>query len=133
LTLNEQGQPDPRFNAVHRIKRDLAEMLGLAKGLLADGQVTEEDAMLLMNWADDHPELVQAWPGNVLYQRLRKVFADGHAFEEEREDLKELLELLVVGQAGMRAAVQEAVRRIGGWPDLRLSSSPNATGWPVCR
>lgn len=156
--MDRHGQPDPRFNAVQRIKRDLAEMLGLAKGVLADGDVTEEEAFLLMNWADDHPEIIQGWPGNVLYRRLRRIFEDGHASEEEREDLKELLELMVGGDAGMiggetatshlpldrpvpvievpdrvfvftgrfaygtRKAIQEAVKRVGGWPEPRVTT-----------
>jgi len=95
------GQPDPAYNATRRIQRDLAEMLGLAKGILFDGVVSEDEAMALMSWADDHRDITQGWPGNVLYRRLRQIFADGHASEEEREDLKDLLEQLVGGEAGM--------------------------------
>ena len=43
--------------------------------------------MTLMNWAEERPSVVLAWPGNVLYRRLRKIFSDGHASEDEREDL----------------------------------------------
>lgn len=98
---NDHGQPEPAFNATRRIQRDLAEMLGLAKGILFDGVVSEDEAMALMSWADDHREITQGWPGNVLYRRLRQIFADGHASDEEREDLKDLLEQLVGGEAGM--------------------------------
>lgn len=96
---NVHGDPDPSINVEHRIRRDTSEMLGLAKGILFDGVVTEEEAMGLMNWADERPDFAMAWPGNVIYRRLRKIFDDGHASDEEREDLRALLEELV-GEGG---------------------------------
>lgn len=35
--LDDHGQPKPALNATRRIQRNLAEMLGLAKGILFDG------------------------------------------------------------------------------------------------
>jgi NAD-dependent DNA ligase len=78
----------------------MAEMLGLAKGVLADGKVTEDEAMALINWADEHPDVILAWPANVLYRRLRAVFEDGYASPEEREDLAGLLQELIGGEPG---------------------------------
>jgi len=95
------GQPNPYFGAKRRTERDIAEMLGLVKGILIDGAVSEDEAIALVNWADDHPDVVQGWPGDVVYRRLRQIFADGHASEPEREDLAELLKSLVGGEAGM--------------------------------
>lgn len=135
----------------------MAEMLGLAKGVLADGVVSEDEAMALINWADGHPDVILAWPCNVLYRRLRKVFDDGHASAEEREELRGLLSELVGGESGMvggetassglpldhppplievpdrvfvftgrfaygtRGACEDAVKRIGGWAEPRVT------------
>jgi len=156
-SIDDHGQPNGGINVEHRTKRDLAEMLGLAKGILIDGEVTEDEAMALMTWADDHPDIIMAWPGNVVYRRLRTIFSDGHASEEERQDLKELLAELVGGEAGVvggetastglpfdrpfapiestdrtfvftgrfaygtRATCEEAVKRIGGWPEANVT------------
>ena len=98
--IDDHGQPDRSINVEHRIRRDMAEMLGLAKGVLIDGVVSEDEAMTLMNWAEERPSVVLAWPGNVLYRRLRNIFSDGHASEDEREDLAQLLKELVGGEAG---------------------------------
>ena len=82
---DEHGQPSSAINVERRfVRRDMAEMLGLCKGVLVDGEVSEEEAFALMTWAEEHPDLALAWPGNVLYRRLRKIFDDGHASVLER-------------------------------------------------
>ena len=80
------------------VEGDIAEMLGLAKGILADGVVTESEAVMLQRWMKEHPRVVAGWPGNVLSRRLRKILQDGVATAEECEDLGQLLRQLVSGQ-----------------------------------
>lgn len=153
------GRTDPHagLNGGKRAERDLAEMLGLAKGILLDGVVTEDEAIALRVWADDHPYITSSWPGDVLHERLGQIFEDGHASEEERHDLKELLEAIVGGEAcmiggetattdfpidtprtiievpgrifvltgrfawGRRRVCDEALRKLGGWPERTLT------------
>jgi NAD-dependent DNA ligase len=91
------------FNAARRLDRDISEMLGLAKGMLADGVVSPSEAVLLNDWARLHPETVSCWPGNVLLSRLDRVFADGVVTQEEQSDLAELLRQLTGGEAGVLA------------------------------
>lgn len=158
MTMFRDGdaQPPAGIHAKARVRRDIAEMLGMAKGVLADGVVNEDESIALMAWADDHPDVAMGWPGNVVYRRLRKIFSDGHASEDERLDLYELLTDLVGAPAGLKAggtaatalpldppspievtdrvfvftgrfaygprtACEEAVRRIGGWPERSLT------------
>ncbi len=102
MTSDPQGQPyNLRFNRARRAERDLSEMLGLVKGLLADGVVTEAESALLANWAEQHPDAVEQWPLPALKARLDQVFADGRVDEVERRDLAELLEAIVGGTAGI--------------------------------
>ena len=98
--VDDHGQPDRSINVERRVQRDMAEMLGLCKGILVDGAVVEDEAFALMTWAEEHEDLALAWPGNVLYRRLRKIFDDGYASEPEREDLASLLQELVGGGGG---------------------------------
>ncbi len=101
---DEDGQPlNPAFNAARRLDRDISEMLGLAKGMLADGVVSPSEAALLNDWARLHPETVSCWPGNVLLSRLDRVFADGVVTPEEQSDLADLLRQLTGGAAGVLA------------------------------
>ena len=78
-------------------------MLGLVKGILADGIVSAEEAELLSSWMARHSEAIGSWPGNILSRRLTRIFADGVASEEERDDLAGLLKDLVGGKAGIIA------------------------------
>lgn len=101
---DSHGQPlNTQFNAARRKDRDIAEMLGLAKGIIADGRVSRGEAVLLRDWSRQHPECVSAWPGNVLHDRFKRIFADGVVTPEEQTDLAELLRDLVGGQAGIIA------------------------------
>ena len=102
MDLDPHGQPfNLRFNRARRAERDLSEMLGLAKGVLADGLVTEAEAELLRNWALHHPDATEQWPVNILKERLDRIFADGRVQEAERQDLSSLLESIVGGTAGV--------------------------------
>jgi len=102
MGLDPHGQPfNVRFNRARRAERDLSEMLGLAKGLLADGTVTDDEAALLANWAAKHPDATEQWPVNVLKARLERVFEDGKVDDDERCDLAELLASIVGGTAGI--------------------------------
>lgn len=102
--FDEHGQPlNAGFNAHRRLERDISEMLGLAKGILADGRVEENEVHLIRDWIKAHPDLVETWVGNILCQRLEKIFIDGRISAQERNDLQELLTDLVGGKAGIIA------------------------------
>jgi len=106
--LDANGQPVIiQFNAGYRLERDIAEMLGLAKGVLADGVVNEQEAILIHQWLLAHPDACSVWPGNVLTDRLERIFADRTVTDDEREDLRQLLTQLVGGDAGI-VGVQNA-------------------------
>lgn len=101
---DEQGQPlNQAFNAARRLDRDISEMLGVAKGVLADGVVSPAEAALLHDWAQLHPDTVSCWPGSILLARLERVFADGIVTPEEQTDLADLLQQLTGGKAGILA------------------------------
>jgi hypothetical protein len=105
-TMNDEidphGQPyNVRFNRARRAERDLSELLGLAKGVLADGVVNEPEAEFIRQWVETHPDAAEQWPVNVLQARLCRIYQDGCIDEAEREDLAELLSSLVGGRAGI--------------------------------
>jgi hypothetical protein len=60
--LDPHGQPlNVRFNRAHRTERDLCELLGLARGLLADGSITEAEAAILRDWVGRHQDAIEHW------------------------------------------------------------------------
>jgi hypothetical protein len=104
MSLDADGQPlNLALNRARRTDRDVCEMLGLAKGLLADGVVTETEAVLLRQWTANHPDSCSHWAIATLSDRLNRAFADGTIDDVERADLADLLESLVGGRAGLIA------------------------------
>jgi len=122
--LDPNGQPrNLDFNRARRAERDVSEMLGLVKGVLADGVVTEAEAALLRDWAAQHPEAAGQWPVSVLKGRLDRIFADGRVDEREREDLAQLLDSIVGGRAGIVAGADAAT-------ELPVDRPPPTIAWP---
>lgn len=102
MERDPHGQPyNLRFNRARRAERDLSEFLGLAKGLLADGVVSVEEAMMVRQWISKHADAVEQWPLNRLAARLSTIYDDGSVDEEERADLAQLLQSIVGGTAGI--------------------------------
>jgi hypothetical protein len=100
--LDPHGQPfNLRFNRARRAERDLSEFLGMAKGLVADGVVTEEEARYVAEWVLSHPDASEQWPFPAVIERLNRIYADQRVDEGERRDLASLLESIVGGTAGL--------------------------------
>lgn len=96
--LDDHGQPrNRRFNALRRADRGIAEMLGLVRGVLADGEVTEREARVLANWTQANPDVVADWPARAIARRLDQIFEDGRVDDDEREQLASFLERVLGG------------------------------------
>lgn len=122
--IDPHGQPfNVRFNRARRAERDLSELLGLAKGLLADGQVTTDEAVHLRDWISNHADAAEQWPVNKLAERLGRVFEDGRIDDLERAELADLLKMLVGGDAGILVGEDAAT-------ELPLDLPPPRLVWP---
>lgn len=91
--LNGDAQPiNRRFN-VNRIKdRTTDELLGLCKGIIADSKVDQSEAEFLLNWINNNPASLLAWPGNAIAERLSRHLDDNHLDADEAADLLSLLQ-----------------------------------------
>ncbi len=89
--LDAHGQPNLAFNRGRRIERATAEMLGIVKGVLADGVVSESEASALMQWVNANPDVSGDWPGRIIVARLHRIFEDMRIDGEELADLRDLL------------------------------------------
>ena len=87
-----------------RVQRGLSEMIGLVRGVIADGFVSSEEAEELTRWARENPEIAVRWPANLLARRLEQIFRDGRVDSRERKHLASLLEQLVENPAGLGEA-----------------------------
>lgn len=97
MRLDVHGQPVGNYNTAQRRTREVAEMLGLAKGIIADGVVNDAEVTFLREWAHGHQEAITQWPASLIFSRLEQIIADGRIDEHERIELYELLASLVGG------------------------------------
>ena len=96
------GQPPAEFLHRMRYERDLQEMLGIARGIIMDGVVTDSEAVSLQKWFGQHPDIVGRWPGNQVARRLDRILEDGVIDDEERQELAEIM----LGLSGQTIGVE---------------------------
>lgn len=106
--LDDHGQPlGLGWNAHRRAERDISELLGVIKGMLADGEVSPSEADYLRAWIARHPDATTKWPVSAICHRIETIFRDGRADDEERADLKALLDGIVGGTVTMELKQQD--------------------------
>ncbi|WP_299467582.1 BRCT domain-containing protein [uncultured Gimesia sp.] len=92
MNQDAHGQPLNRtFNAARLDDRKIDELIGLCKGVLADGEVSQFEVEYLQNWLRNNIEISGHWPANVLYQRIEAMLADNVLDVEEQKDLLQTL------------------------------------------
>lgn len=89
--LDENGQPPRQFYYDRAVARQIQEMLGLVKGMVCDGTITDPEIASFRNWLQVNPDATARWPGRDLARRIGQVFDDGRVDAAERHDLYELL------------------------------------------
>jgi len=76
-------------------RQSLHELLGIARGLMADRHLGDDEIHFLNDWLENHYQAASAFPGNVIHDRVRNVLEDGVITEEERSHLVETLDMLI--------------------------------------
>lgn len=71
--------------------RNMDELIGMCRMVLADGHVDDTEANFLLNWIESHFHAKDAWPGNILYERLSHAVVNGHIDPNEESELLEVL------------------------------------------
>lgn len=83
-----------------RVGQGLAEMVGIVRGVIADGRISPEEATHLAQWTRDNPDVAAQWPANVLARRLEQIFRDGRVDGRERRHLAAILGQLAENPVG---------------------------------
>lgn len=92
MTIQDvNGQPPKNIYLERTVKRQIAEMLGMAKGVICDGILNDVECEALKQWLRDNPDVTVSYPGNHLAERVVAMWSDGKVDEEERTELRELL------------------------------------------
>jgi hypothetical protein len=77
------------------LKQSLGELLGLARGMLADQELSNTEIEFLQAWLSEHVEVTRQFPGSVVQTRIEEVLEDGIITEEERSHLVQTLQQLI--------------------------------------
>lgn len=92
-----------QIHADRIVKRQIDELVGLAKGALLDGVVDQNEAAGILGWLDANAECLDTWPASVLYDRLQAMLADGMLDADEAGELLGLL-MQIAAPAGVGIA-----------------------------
>ena len=79
-----------RFDSI-----DIPELIGLCRGVLADGTINFAEAEFILQWLNERSSVLETWPADELHKLLCTVLADGTLCEDEEAELKELLEEII--------------------------------------
>lgn len=71
--------------------RQIDELIGIARGLLADGAINQAEVEFLQKWLAANVEVSSQPLIHMLYRRINEVMADGVADENEKFELFETL------------------------------------------
>jgi hypothetical protein len=78
-------------DSVMRRSDALREMMRLARAIMADGLVTDEEARILRAWIERNPDVKGIAAVDEVIGVLTDVLADGRVTEPERSQLAEVL------------------------------------------
>ncbi len=67
--------------------RLIDELIGISRGVIADGMVDEKEAIFIGQWIENHREIADRWPVNVLYARVTEMLKDGILQADEQQEL----------------------------------------------
>lgn len=80
--------------------RQTDELIGICRGVLADGALVDSEIGFLADWMQLNLECSDAWPYTVLYDRITAAISDGVISEEEEKELLGLLHHVTSGMGG---------------------------------
>lgn len=78
--------------------REIAELIGFCRGILADGIVTEDESVGLAVWLSSHPAAASGFPGMEISAWVRRVFEDHIPNADELAELRDMLRALTGSQ-----------------------------------
>lgn len=100
--LRTTMEPPAHLSLRQQKDRAADELVGICRGVLADGAVTAQEASFLRDWIERHSQFSATYPFDQLYRRLLTALTDGVLDAEEEADLLDTLLALAGGEASLR-------------------------------
>ena len=86
-----------RPQIIRQISKAADELQGIARGILADGKINQQEAAFFRDWVRNQSHEL-CWPFPAILQRIELIYSDGVATDEECEELGEMLKALLGGE-----------------------------------
>ena len=110
---DDSASPNPYRRAASERRvatRNMDELIGMCRMVLADGVVEDHEARFLLDWIENNYHAAQEWPGSILYPRLTAALADGHLDADEESELLTVLAKVAGGPpSGANPSVSGAI------------------------
>lgn len=71
--------------------RQIDELIGLARGIAADGEINTSEVVFLQRWLAGNADITNQPVVRTLYQRVNEILHDGIVDEDEKADLLDTL------------------------------------------
>lgn len=115
IDFEKDAAPQSRITHRRRLDRSIDELIGISRGVLADGSLVKAEAEFLLAWMEKHREFGDSYPYSLLYPRITEMLSDGVLDPDEEGELM-----------GMLLELQ------GGVHDYAEGVS-NSTALPLCK
>ncbi|MGV3743222.1 MAG: BRCT domain-containing protein [Burkholderiaceae bacterium] len=73
------------------LSRQIEELIGLIKGVMADGTVRQSEVEFLVKWLEKNKDTLDQWPAIAIFPRLKAALSDGNLDTEEEKEIRDLL------------------------------------------
>lgn len=93
---DDHGQPIALFklNLENNVSKAIDQLSGISSGILADGMVNEQEARSFAEYVRRFAIYEPIWPLTDILARIERIFADGRCSDDERAELKIVMEAL---------------------------------------
>lgn len=90
------GQPLHLFrvHTENNVSKAIDQLSGICSGILADGVVNDAEANFFAGWMRKYTAYEPIWPFTDILTRIKRIFADGRCSDEERQELREVMQAL---------------------------------------
>lgn len=98
---DDDGQPNSRFQKEAVTRRQIDELIGTLRGIMADGALVPKEVLFLRDWIESNPYAATEWPASALHSRIFRALEDGDLSIQEVEEIHELIGAIIGNKNGM--------------------------------
>lgn len=94
------GQPHASYRKPDVTRRQIDELIGSLRGIMADGDVVPKEVIFLKNWIENNPYAAAEWPASALHSRITCALKDGQLDDDELNEIYSLIAAIIGDKSG---------------------------------